>query len=254
MVAASYAAPGPGGIWRLDVSRETQTFGAALPLRFEETRTRAGAEIGNWIDQRTRVTGGAAIEGWTDRPRTAAVSGRVEFWPVVDRLSLEAGAATWRGAGTSFSSADAAARWRSKAALAGTVWRIDTGYRAATAASPASIWPGADTGHARDVLLRAHPLLDGGIVGDGVFGRRLAFGTLEAQHWLKPGARPVRLAPAVFVDLARASHGLASSIDRTQVDAGAGIRLALPGLSILRIDLAHGLRDGRTAFSVGWQR
>jgi Papain-like cysteine protease AvrRpt2 len=253
-VAASYAAPGPGGIWRLDVSRETQTFGVTAPLRFEETRTRAGVEIGNWIDQRTRVIGGAAIEGWSDRPRTASVSGRVEFWPVVDRLALEAGAATWRGAGGSFGGADAAARWQSKASLAGTVWRIDTGYRAATAASPTSLWPGADTGHARDVLLRAHPLLDDGIIGDGAFGRRLAFGTLEVQRWLKPSARPVRVAPAAFVDIAHASRGLPSSIDRTQVDAGAGIRLSLPGTSVLRIDLAHGLRDGHTAVSVGWQR
>ena len=254
MVAASYAAPGPGGVWRLDVSRETQTFGVAAPLRFEETRTRAGVEIGNWIDQRTRLAGGAAIEDWSDRPRTASVSGRVEFWPVVDRLALEAGAATWRGADGSFAGADAAARWRSTASLAGTVWRIDTGYRAATAASPASLWPGADTGHARDVLLRAHPLLDDGIVGDGVFGRRLGFGTLEVQRWLKPGARPVRVGAAGFVDIARASRGLESSIDRTQVDAGAGLRLSLPGTGVLRIDLAHGLRDGRTALSVGWQR
>jgi hypothetical protein len=38
------------------------------------------------------------------------------------------------------------------------------------------------------------------------------------------------------------------------VDAGAGIRVSLAGLGVLRVDLAHGLRDGRTAFSVGWQR
>jgi hypothetical protein len=254
MIAASYAAPGPWGIWRLDASRETQTFGGSTPVDVDETRTRAGVDISNWIDQRTRVRGGAAIDAWSDRRRTAAVSGRVEFWPVVDHLTLEAGAATWRGRGVAFGGADVAARWRSSSrALAGTVWRVDTGYRVVTAAAPAFIWPGADTGHARDVLLRAHPLLDDGVIRDGTFGRRLAFGTLEAQWWSKPGTRLVRLAPAAFVDIARASRGLPSSIDRAQVDAGAGIRVSL-GLGVLRADLAHGLRDGRTAFSVGWQR
>jgi hypothetical protein len=254
MVAASYAAPGPGGVWRVDASRETQTFGVSGPLTFEETRTRAGVEVGNWIGQRTRVRGGAAIEDWTVRPRTAAVSGRVEFWPVVDRLAFEAGGATWRGSGVSFGGADAAARWRSTASSTGTVWRVDAGYRIVTAGSPASIWPGADTGHARDLLLRAHPLLDDGVIRGGVFGRRLAFGTLEIQRWLKPGKRPVRAAPAAFLDVARASRGLGTSTDRTQADAGVGLRLSLLGMGVLRVDLAHGLRDGRTALSVAWQR
>jgi hypothetical protein len=251
MVAASYAAPGPGGIWRISASRETQTFGASL---VEETRTRAGAEISNWINQRTRVSGGAALEGWSDRSNTAAVSAKVEFWPLVDRLALEAGGTTWRGRDGSFGAVDGAARWRSKTAPLGTVVRGDAGYRAVTGQSPSSIWPGADTGPARDVLLRAHPLLDDGVIRGGMFGRRLAFGALEVQHWLKPGKHPVRLAPALFVDIARATRGLASSIDRTQVDLGAGLRVSLFGASVLRVDLAHGLRDGRNAFSVGWQR
>jgi hypothetical protein len=251
MVAASYAAPGPWGVWRLDASRETQTFGAS---RFEQTRTRAGAEISNWINGRTRIRGGAAMEGWSDRPRTAAISAGLELWPVLDHLVLEAGGATWRGTGRPFDGADAAVRWRSTAASAGTVWRADAGYRLVSAAAPASLWPGADTGHARDVLLRAHPLLDDGVIQGGVFGRRLAFGAVEVQRWLKAGPWPVRVAPAAFVDMACASRGLTSSMDRTQVDVGVGLRLSLLGMGVLRVDLAHGVRDGRSALSVGWQR
>ncbi len=251
MVAASYAAPGPLGIWRLDASRETQTFGASA---FEETRTRAGAEISNWLDPRIRVRAGAALESWSDRPRTAAVSANVEVWPVIDRLALETGGVTWRGAGVPFGAAHAALRWRSGATSTGTVWRGDAGYRIVTAASPASVWPGADSGVARDALLRAHPLLDDGIIRGGVFGRRLAFGTLEVQRWLKPGRRPIRVAPAAFVDIARAWRGLATTTRRAQVDAGAGLRLSLLGMGVLRVDVARGLRDGRTVFSVGWQR
>ena len=249
MVGVTYAAPGPWGIWRLDASRETQAFGASA---LAETRTRAGAEIANWIDQRTRIRGGAAIENWRGRPRTAALSGGVEFWPVVDRVVLEAGAATWQGQGASFGRGEIAARWR--ATLTSVSWRADGGYRAVTASSPALLWPGADTGHARDVLLRAHPLLDDGVIRGGVFGRRLAFGTLEVQRWATPAARPLRLAPAAFIDIARATRGLEAAVERTQVDAGVGLRVSLFGMGVLRADLARGLRDGRTAFSVGWQR
>ena len=34
----------------------------------------------------------------------------------------------------------------------------------------------------------------------------------------------------------------------------AGLRLSLFGMGVLRIDAAHGLRDGRDALSIGWQR
>jgi hypothetical protein len=128
-----------------------------------------------------------------------------------------------------------------------------SGYRFVTDAAPPSVWPGADTGRARETLLRAHPLLDDGVVSGGVFGRRLIFGGVEAQRWRRAGKWPIRIAPALFVDVARASRGLADSDTRTQVDAGAGLRVSLPGLGVLRIDVARGLRDGHNAMSVGWE-
>lgn len=253
-IAVSYAAPGPGGIWRLDASKETQTF-ADLGIAFEETRTRGGVELSNWIDQRTRLRGGVAIERWTDRRRTLATSGRIEFWPVIDRLAIEAGATAWTGSGDGFGAADGLIRWRSKGANSGTVWLANAGYRAASTAAPPSIWPGADTGHAREVLLRAHPLLADGVIDGGVFGRRVAHGGAEVQRWFVPGTqRLVRVAPAVFMDVARATRGLAQSDPRVHYDAGAGLRVSIAGMGVLRIDVARGLRDGRTAFSAGWQR
>src|SRR5262249_12053365 len=86
MIRASSAAPGPGalggGVWRVDASRETQTF---APGSFEETRTRAGVAASYWLTSRVRVGGGAGIESWTDRGRTPSLSGRAEYWPVVER-------------------------------------------------------------------------------------------------------------------------------------------------------------------------
>ena len=252
-IAASYAAPGPGGIWRVEASRETQTFGSTA--MFEETRTRIGADVSNWLTARIKVAGGLAMDRWSDRGRTMAASSRVELWPVLERFSIDGRVTGWRGSEGGFATAAAQAHWRSKAASTGTVWLAGTGYQVATTSAPASIWPGADTGHAREVLLRAHPLLDDGIIDDGVFGRRIAFATAEVQHWLQPaGLRLIRIAPAAFVDIARAGHGLPESDARLHYDVGGGIRIALLGFGVLRADLARGLRDGRTAVSVGWQR
>jgi hypothetical protein len=251
-LAASYAAPGPLGVWHLDVSRETQTFGVQ---RVEETRSRIGGEISNWFDQRIRVAGGLALDRWEGIGRTGNVSARAEVWPWLDRLSIEFQAGGWRGSGESFGIAGVRSRFRSKSGTSGTILLADGGMTAASSTAPASLWPGADTGHARDVLLRAHPLLDDGVIEGGVFGRRMGFASLETQHWLAPIAQGfVRVAPALFLDVARASRGLPSMDTRTQYDAGAGLRISLLGAGVLRVDIAHGLRDGATALSVGWQR
>ena len=251
-IAASYAAPGPLGVWRLNVSQQTETFGVP---RAKETRSRVGGEISNWIDQRTRVSGGFALDRWIGIGRTAALSGQAELWPWLDRLSLEFQAAGWRGSGESFGVGGVRSRFRSKAGSSGTILLADGGMIAASSTAPASLWPGADTGHARDVLLRAHPLLDDGVIEGGVFGRRVGFGSVEAQRWLAPLAQGfVRVAPALFLDVARASRGLPSTDTHTQYDMGAGLRISLLGAGVLRVDVAHGLRDGATALSVGWQK
>lgn len=252
-IAVSYAAPGPGGVWTLGASRETQTFGSAT--MFEETRTRVGAELSNWLTPRVRAATGVAVDRWRDRGRTVALSGHLQLWPVLDRLAIEGSVAGWRGSADRFATADVRAHWRSSAAWAGPVWLAGGGYQLATGSAPASLWPGADTGHARSVLLRAHRLLDDGVIAGGVFGRRVAFASGELQYWIQPKRnRLLRVAPAVFVDLARATRGLAASDARLHYDAGAGVRIALLGFGVLRADVARGLRDGRMAFSVGWQR
>ena len=125
--------------------------------------------------------------------------------------------------------------------------------RPATGA-PLALWSGAGTGQGRDVLLRAHPLLHDGIISDGVFGRRIVHGGAEWRRWTEPHGKPIRLAPAIFVDAARAAGVLAGGDTRAHVDAGAGLRIALPGAGIVRIDFAHGLRDGKSALSIGWTK
>jgi hypothetical protein len=252
-IGASYSAPGPGGVWTVEAFRETQTFGSTA--RFEETRTSIGAGVGNWLTPRIRVAGSAAMDRWSEYGRTLSGGARIQFWPVLDRLRLDGGLRSWRRAADRFAAVDAGVHWRSSTAALGTVLLAGSGVRVASASAPASLWPGADTGHARDVLLRAHPLLDDGAIEGGVFGRRIAFATVEIQRWMQLERLPiVRIAPAIFVDAARASRGLPSSDLRLHYDAGAGIRIALLGFGVLRADVARGLRDGAMAVSVGWQR
>jgi hypothetical protein len=254
-VGFSIAAPAPhvlgGGVWRVFASRETQTFGR---VPFEEVRTSAGLAVSNWISARARVEAGATLDRWRGRERNAGLSAAIEWWPVRDRVAVDARGGAWIGSSDSFQSGGVQLRWQSSAAPAGSVWLANAGVQAASGNAPASLWPGADTGHARDILLRAHPLLDDGVITGGVFGRQLVFGGAEWRRWLRPSRWLLRFAPAAFVDIARASNGLPSSDLQTQVDAGLGARLALPGSGVLRIDLARGLRDGRTALTVGWTK
>ena len=118
----------------------------------------------------------------------------------------------------------------------------------------AALWPGAGTGPGRDVLLRAHRMLDDGVIRAAVFGRSLAHGGVEARRWYTAGRRPLRVAVAGFVDVANAAGGIASSDVRLHADVGAGLRISLPGTGVLRLDLARGLRDGNTVLSIGWIR
>ena len=248
MIAGFVAAPAPrvlgGGTWRLEASRASETFG---PARTVETRARVGVNVGHWLTDRTRVSGGAALERWNDRGDDVALAVGVEHWRLRDRLRIAANLT--QAVGDPYAIADVTAAARTTTSLSGPLLTGIAGYAAANRRAPFTVWPGADTGHARDVLLRAHPLLEDGVIAGGAFGRQLVFGTLEGQWWRLLRRAPVRVAPAVFVDVARASR---VQQDRAYIDAGGGIRIALPGFGVMRVDLAHGLRGGGTVLSAGW--
>lgn len=252
MVGGSFSAPAPralGGTWRLEAARETQTFGSAALV---ETRVHAGLFADKWIVSALKVGGGFSLEQWQRGPQMGAASAQVELHTAADRLVARGGASLFAGNSAPFQTIDVHANWRSRAASIGRVWLADAGLSLVSRDAPASLWPGAGTGRARPVLLRAHPLLSDGIVTGAVFGRRLTFGNGEVQQWLRPSKWPIRIAPAAFLDMARASRGFSWNDSRLQLDVGAGIRVAIPSAGILRIDIAHGVRDPRTALSAGW--
>ncbi len=65
----------------------------------------------------------------------------------------------------------------------------ELGFRAGAVnvsdAAPLGVWSGAGEGHARVVLLRAHPLLRDGVIDrDATFARSITHANVEVQRWM----------------------------------------------------------------------
>ena len=161
-------------------------------------------------------------------------------------VHVRADAEMWAGA-ASFSRVSVNIAAASSATRAGLVYLGRGGAAAGSANLPPLLWFGGDTGQTRETLLRAHPLVDDGRLRIEQMGRRLWHASVEAQRWWSAGI--IRTAAAVFVDAARVEHG-ADDAARGDVDAGVGLRLALPGApGTFRADVATGLRHGGTRWS-----
>ena len=246
-----YAAPSAMGIWTAEIFREEQTYAQAAAAAVEQRRG-GSLSLSQWTNSLTRWQANAGIDVWEDRGRTARLGGAVDQRLLTDRLSLRAGAVVLAGAFRTWT-ASVGADWRSSVRSEGTTVSARAGYDVAGAGAPLALWSGAGTGHARGPLLRAHPLLESGRITGDVFGRRVYYGGSELRRWLTPVLKVVRIAPAAFVDFAGAGDRLREG-RAWHTDAGAGLRIALPGSGVLRLDVAKGLNDGATAFSVGWTR
>lgn len=241
------------GVTTVEGSWERQSYGA--PVIAREERRHAGLRVADWASSTVRWTAGTAFDRWAADSYVSASAG-VDVRLAGDHVSVgaSAAAATPLGSGTRFATGRLSSAWRSttnrdRPSLASIV-----AVTSASAAAPFAMWPGAGTGHGREPLLRAHPLLDAGVITGEAFGRRLAHGTIEYQH---PLFRPAvgRLGLAVFADAARAWHRLgAENPSRLHVDLGVGVRLTAPGnRGAMRIDVARGLRDKQMVVSAGWQ-
>jgi hypothetical protein len=177
----------------------------------------------------------------------------VDFRLAADHVALGADFAAWAPIGTGRGFARSALSVAARCATTGdrNRWAFRGGVVRASAAAPFDVWPGAGFGGARAPLLRAHALLDGGVVAGPVFGRRLIHATVEHQRPLFRVADGA-LGVAAFVDAARAWQRVTHR-SPWHADVGLGARLALPaGAGTLRLDVARGLRDRRHVLSAGW--
>jgi hypothetical protein len=258
------AAGGRPGIWRVEGFWERQAY-AARALSGSRGATRAGVSreerrrtalsFSDWLGPDVRLEISTALDKWVDRGPHLSLEGGVETRWARDRLALGAQVARWisLASGAPFGAGGLSLQWCSSGLESCGPWQGRLGMSSATSEAPLALWSGAGTGYGRAPLLRAHPLLDGGVVRGRVFGRTLVHGTIERQAW--PWTLgPLRLGWAVFVDGAKPwDTGRAVRIP-WQVDGGAGLRMRVLGMrGQLRIDAARGFEDGNSAASVAWQ-
>jgi predicted double-glycine peptidase len=255
-----FAAPhvaGLPGIWRVRASWEAESYsftGSAVIVR--EARTHGELAVGDWLSSRWRYTVRSGVDEWTGGRRALFAGGTLERRFARDRVSLRADTDTWfaNALMPNFSSGTIRASWTSPFVVSGWASAGAAGVQHVSAGAPLAMWAGAGDGYARGELLRAHPMLDDGVINltsDTAFGRTLAFGTFEGQRWVET-RWPVRIGIAAFVDVAHAAdRGFAGPT--LQTDIGGGLRLGLPGARhALRVDVAHGILDGANALTIGW--
>jgi hypothetical protein len=219
---------------------------------------RGNIGLATWITPALQLSVTLGVDRWQlvsgEVAKTVSLGSEVERRLFADRISATLAASRSMGAGSApFSTLGARLSFASRSEPAPLVLLAVAGGSVASTGSPLALWGGAGEGRARAALLRAHPLLDDGRVVGPVFGRHLLHATTEAQHWFRTSL--VRVGAAAFIDAASAAERLNAPVGRAfQLDAGAGLRLRLPGAaSTLRVDYAHGLRDGADAWTVGWQ-
>jgi hypothetical protein len=238
-------APAPwGGIWTIGGFQERERFsGGGLG---DEKRQAGFVEWSSWVSAIARLSVGLGVEEWDHIGPLGRSRTGVQMLTRGRRVSVRGTAEIWAGP-SSFGLASVDVVAVSSATRAGRVYEVRAGAASGSADLPPLLWFGGDTGHTRDTLLRAHPLVDEGRLRIEQMGRRLSNASVEAQQWWSAGI--LRAAAAVFVDAARVSERVDAGV-RGDVDAGVGVRLALPGApGTLRADVATGLRHGGTRWS-----
>jgi hypothetical protein len=236
------------GVLTLEGLVESQSYGldqSRAPIR--TTRRSASVAVADWTHTGLRWQIQAGLDRWRDGHTGARMGGSLEQRAWRDRLSLTGAVDVWPGSDL-FSVATLDLQAQSSVGLGNGLAAGVTAVTASTRA-PLDLWPGAGTGQGRPLLLRAHPLLDGGVIRGETFGRTLIQSTLEGRRHLA-GIGPVRLTGALFVDAARAWDGPLAR--RLLADVGVGLRVRVPGEGTLRLDLARSVTDGSHAISAGW--
>lgn len=271
-VALGLALPSPqwfSGIVSVEGSWERQSYGVRWasgdPTTEREVRRRVSLQAADWSTSWLRWQAGAAADrlpepgSSTDVPTGQrdylALESSFDVRLAADRLAVVASGGWWVpvGAGRPFTAAGVLASWRSTTDVMRPWWSVVGEYGVASRMAPRALWYGAGTGHGRRALLRAHPLLDHGVVTGPVFGREVVSGSLE---YGRPVVRAhvASLAIAGFVDTAQAWQRLnASQASPLYVDLGIGVRVQAPNLGgTIRIDVARGVRGGGTTLSANW--
>ncbi|MGH7445046.1 MAG: hypothetical protein ACREKM_09225, partial [Longimicrobiales bacterium] len=253
---------GMHGVTSLDAGVNNASFGAASETAFvRTTHRRVAFGMSDWATGALQWMAGASLDDWDARATYGGALGGVEFRTADERVALRGLVDGWWAPQTSerFGRGRVRATFRTRSSTITPDMQpyealLVVGAQTTSARAPRDLWSGAGTGRGVRALLRAHPLMDDdGVIRSRFWAPSLAHATLELRRWLT-SIGPVRIGAAAFVDAAVASGGPAAlSGGRSAIDAGGGLRLALPGVgTTLRLDAAHGLSDGASAVSIGW--
>jgi hypothetical protein len=244
-VGVALDAPAPwGGVWKIGAFRERERFTEGGPA--DEKRAGGFVDWTSWATAMAKLSVGAGVEDWDQFGTLGLSRASLQLLTRGSRVSVRGSGEIWAGP-SSFALASVDIVAVSSATRAGRVYEVRAGAASGSADLPPLLWFAGDTGQTRETLLRAHPLVDEGRLRIEQLGRRLWNASVEAQQWWSAGI--IRAAAAAFVDAARVDERLAAGA-RGDVDAGVGIRIALPGApGTLRADVATGLRHGGTRWS-----
>lgn len=126
-------------------------------------------------------------------------------------------------------------------------WRLRAGHGTRGTPLDGLFAPGGSP--EMELPLRGHRQLDDGVLGGVPLGRSLALANVEWRRRVWSGTA-LQAGFVVFYDAAYVG-GRPEARPTTLHDIGGGVRVALRGATTLRVDLGHGLTDGRTAVFVG---
>jgi len=242
----SIAAPAPWrGIWMVAIRRERQPFTTTFSPTVHDS---VQVNVADWASGLVRWQIGGGVDRWNERRVFQTAGAAMRVASADDRLDARAQLRTWFGGGSEFGQAEVRVLARSSPRLAGLVVTADGGVAAVNASAPPDLWFAGDTGRARPLLLRAHPILtEGERFRTDRMARVFAHQSTEVQRWWRAG--PFRTGIATFVDAGLTARRLSGG-SITDLDVGIGLRGAYPGRAgALRLDIARGVRDGNIAIS-----
>jgi hypothetical protein len=222
---------------------------------FEESRRAGGVAFGGWVIPALRPSAGLRFERWSGGREYLTATAGTEFRAASDRLVLTTTVDYGQALAShpSYGRGNVRAMWSSSVGLDHASWSTRLGLDMASGHAPLGVWPVASGDLPWAIPLRAHPRTSEGLLPGATAGRSMLHGGLSGDHPIYRGGL-FTLAAGIFLDGAEIMGPAdGSGRDRFYLDAGGGIRIGiLDGhLGILRVDLATGLTDHRSAITVG---
>src|SRR5207247_5516157 len=116
-------------------------------------------DVADWASGSVRWQLGTGLDRWNRGRTFGTATAGVRLVSPGNRLDARALLRSWFGGGSEFESGQARIIARSSASMHGVVIVVDGGVAAVNASAPPDLWFAGDTGRARPLLVRAHPIL-----------------------------------------------------------------------------------------------